>query len=47
MAHPAFERAVTLAPVLDREEFEVIDCADVQDRGPCALLLVFIGNALR
>lgn len=47
MAHPAFERAVTLPAVLGRQEFEVVDGADMQDRGPCALLLVFIGDALR
>lgn len=42
----AFERAVALPAVLGRQEFEIVDTRDVQDRGPCALLLVFVGDAL-
>lgn len=46
VAHSAFERAVTLPAVLGRQEFEVVDGAYVQDRSPCALLLVFTGDAV-
>lgn len=46
MAHPALERAFTLPAVLDRQEFEIINCADVQDRGETAFLLVFIRHTL-
>jgi len=44
MAHSAFERGVTLPAVLGRQEFEIVDCADMQDRGEPALLLIFIGG---
>lgn len=44
MAHPAFERAVTLSAMLCREEFEVVDCANVQDCRESPLLLVFVSN---
>ncbi|MDW9528074.1 hypothetical protein RWE87_04930 [Sinorhizobium meliloti] len=40
----ALEHAVALPAVLGRQEFEVIDTRYVQDRGPCALLLVLVGR---
>lgn len=45
MAHPALEDAVSLPAMLGGEEFEVMDRANVQDRRPCAFLLVFVGCA--
>jgi hypothetical protein len=44
MAHPALERAATLSAMLVRQEFEVVDCANVQDCRESPLLLVFVGN---
>lgn len=46
MAHSALERAFTLPAMLDRQEFEVIDCANMQDCCEATLLLVFIRHTL-
>lgn len=45
MPHAAFERGVALPAELFGQVFKIVCRADVQDRGPCALLLVFRSNA--
>ena len=47
MPHAAFERGVAFPAELFGQVFKIVRCADVQDRGPSTLLLVFRGHAFR
>lgn len=47
MPHAAFERAIAFPAELFGQVFKIVSCADVQDCGPSALLLVFRSHAFR